>query len=225
METKIVFIFLQCQINKMDYDIKERIVEESCTLFKKYGIKAVTMDSLATHMGISKRTIYENFSDKDELVLTVMTWMSQQQIQKIYSLQENSESIIDLVFSIIDQVGNMMQEMNPVLFEDIKKYHHLVDRGTMKLMLQDNLALSLPLLQKGIEEGVFRPEINSDIVNRAIHFIFNMTGDFEHFPREMFTRGEVVRNVFVNFLRGISTSKGIELINKCEKETYIKNRD
>lgn len=209
----------------MDYNIKERIIEESCTLFKKYGIKAVTMDSLASHMGISKRTIYENFSDKDELVMTVMTWMGQQQFQMIYSLQENSESIIHLAFSIIDQVGRIMQELNPLLFEDIKRYHHMVDKGTMRLRIQDSLDLSLPLLIKGIEEGVFRPEINTEIVNRAMHKIFSMTGDFDHFPRELFTRGEVVRNVFINFLRGICTPRGIELVKKCEKEIYFKNDD
>jgi hypothetical protein len=152
-----------------------------------------------------------------------MSWMAQQQMQKITALQENSESIIHLVFSIIDQVGTMMQELNPLLFEDLKRYRHLFERTDIKLRMQDNLIPSLPLVLKGIEEGVFRPEINSDIVNRAAHAIFNMTGDFDHFPREKFSRGEVVRNVFVNFLRGISTSKGIELINKCEMETYKKN--
>lgn len=223
MKTEKVFTFLQDQNKKMDYDIKERIIAESCSLFKRYGIRAVTMDSLASHMGISKRTIYENFSDKDELVMTVMTWMGQQQIQKIYTLQEKSESTIHLVFSIIDEVGKMMQEFNPVLFEDLKRYHYLIERGTIKLRLQDNLDLSMPLLLKGIEEGVFRPDINPEIVNRAAHLIFNMTGNFDQFPRDMFTRTEVVRNVFINFLRGVSTPRGCELIDKCEKETYIKN--
>lgn len=204
----------------MEYDIKERIIEESCAQFKRYGIKAVTMDSLASHMGISKRTIYENFSDKDELVMTVMTWMGQKQMDIFRNLQNSSDSVIDMAFRIIENVGNMMQELNPLLFEDLKKYHHQVDKRTVKLRIQDNLSLSIPLLKKGIADGVFRSDINIDIVNRALHSIFKMTGDFDHFPRELFTRGEVVRNVFINFLRGISTDKGIELINKCEKETY-----
>ena len=209
----------------MDTDIKERIIEQACSMFKRYGIRAVTMDSLASQMGISKRTIYENFSDKDELVASVMNWMGQVNMGKINTLMNESETVIHAAFKIIEYVGGMMQELNPVLFEDLRKYHHFADQQTMKMNIQDNLSISLPLVVKGIEDGYFRKDINPDIVNRAIHSIFGMTGDFEHYPRELFRRDEVVRNVFINFMRGIATPLGVELIDKCEIETYIKNRE
>ncbi|MEZ4999197.1 MAG: TetR/AcrR family transcriptional regulator [Bacteroidales bacterium] len=208
----------------MEIDIKERIVEQACSMFKRYGIRAVTMDALASQMGISKRTIYENFSDKDELVASVMTWMGHVNMGKINGLMNESETVIHAAFKIIEYVGGMMQELNPVLFEDLRKYHHFADQQTMKMKIKDNLSLSLPQVKKGMDDGFFRKDINADIVNRAIHSIFGMTGDFEHFPRELFRREEIVRNVFVNFLRGIATTTGIELIDKCELETYIKNR-
>lgn len=206
----------------MVYDIRERIIEESCIQFKRYGIKAVTMDSLASHLGISKRTIYENFSDKDELVMSVMTWMGHKNLELMNTIVDGAESVIHMVFRIIIHVGSMMQELNPLLFEDLKKYHHMVDKQTVRLRVMDNLSLSHPLVEKGVADGLFRDDINIDIVNRAIHSIFSMTGDFDHFPRELFSRDEIVRNVFLNYLRGIATPVGIELINKCESETYTK---
>ena len=60
-------------------EIRERIIEGAAHLFKIYGIRAVTMDSLASHLGISKRTIYEVFSDKDELLVSVLQWMGEKQ--------------------------------------------------------------------------------------------------------------------------------------------------
>ncbi|MCA1756870.1 MAG: TetR/AcrR family transcriptional regulator [Bacteroidales bacterium] len=204
----------------MENGIKERIIEETCSLFTRYGIRAVTMDTIASQMGISKRTIYENFCDKDDLVLSVMTWMGTENMKTIKKLEEESETVIHLSFKVIEMVGSMMERFNPLIFEDLRKYHHLVEKNTERLRIQDNIALSRPFVTRGIREGFFRPDINPDLINRALHAVFQLTGDFNHFPRELFRRDEVVRSVYLNYLRGISTRAGIELIDKIETETY-----
>ncbi|MBS0010188.1 MAG: TetR/AcrR family transcriptional regulator [Bacteroidales bacterium] len=204
----------------MENGIKERIIEETCILFTRYGIRAVTMDTIASQMGISKRTIYENFCDKDDLVLSVMTWMGTENMKTIKNLEEESETVIHLSFKVIEMVGSMMERFNPLIFEDLRKYHHLVEKNTERLRIQDNIALSRPFVTRGIREGFFRPDINPDLINRALHAVFQLTGDFNHFPRELFRRDEVVRSVYLNYLRGISTQAGIELIDKIETETY-----
>jgi hypothetical protein len=117
-------------------------------------------------------------------------------------------------------VGGIMERFNPLLFEDLRKYHHLVEKNTERLKIQDNMALSRPFVIRGIREGIFRPDINPDLINRAIHAVFQLTGDFNHFPREQYRREEVVRGVYLNFLRGICTPAGSELIDKIEQETY-----
>lgn len=204
----------------MEYGIKDRIIEETCKLFTQYGIRAVTMDAIASHIGISKRTIYENFRDKDELVLSVITWMGTKNLEAIRKLEEESETVIHLSFKVIEMVGSMMERLNPLIFEDLHKYHHLVERSTKQLRVQDNIALSMPIVTRGISEGLFRPELNPDLVNRAMHAVFKLTGDFGQFPREQFKREEVVRGVYLNYLRGISTARGVDLINSIEAETY-----
>jgi AcrR family transcriptional regulator len=204
----------------MENGIRERIIGETCNLFTRYGIRAVTMDTIASQMGISKRTIYENFRDKDDLVLSVMTWMGTENMKTIKKLEEESETVIHLSFKVIEMVGAMMERYNPLLFEDLRKYHHLVEKNTERLKIQDNMALSRPFVIRGIREGIFRPDINPDLINRAIHAVFQLTGDFNHFPRELYRRDEVVRSVYLNFLRGISTRSGSELIDKIEQETY-----
>lgn len=204
----------------MESDIRERIIGETCNLFIRYGIRAVTMDTIASQMGISKRTIYENFRDKDDLVLSVMTWMGTENMQTIKKLEQESETVIHLSFKVIEMVGSMMERFNPLIFEDLRKYHHLVEKNTDRLKIQDNIALSRPFVTRGIREGIFRPDLHPDLINRAMHAVFQLTGDFSHFPRELYRRDEVVRSVYLNFLRGISTPTGIELIDKIEAETY-----
>ena len=75
-------------------DNKERIIEGAAELFRIYGIKSVTMDSLATHLGMSKRTIYEIFADKDELLIGVLKFMAEKQKELVKRVLDESENAI-----------------------------------------------------------------------------------------------------------------------------------
>jgi len=70
----------------------------------------------------------------------------------------------------------------------------------------------------GISQGIFRDEINVEIVSRAFRGIGSLTGDEELFPSERFMKRDLMRNIMVNFLRGISTPRGIELIDSMVNE-------
>jgi AcrR family transcriptional regulator len=108
----------------MDY--KNRIIEEAATLFRTYGIKTVTMDLLASNLGISKRTIYEVFGDKDELLIGVVQWMYEKQKEMMANILDESENVIVANFRMIDVMRDHFQNMSPSFLLDIKKYHHAV---------------------------------------------------------------------------------------------------
>ena len=107
-------------------DIKDRIIEGAADLFKTYGIKSVTMDSLANQFGISKRTIYEIFSDKDELLKAVLTRINQQQKEMIRKVLEESENSLVAIFRMLEINRDNFQSMSPAFLADLKKYHHEV---------------------------------------------------------------------------------------------------
>lgn len=198
-------------------DIKDRIIEGATELFTTYGIKSVTMDSLAAGLGISKRTIYEIFSDKDELLMEVLTGMAHKQKELIKRVLEDSENSIVAIFRLLEMNRDNFQSMSPAFQSDLKKYHHEVLMKKADKSEMPDYKNHQEVIDNGMREGLFRKDINPNLVNRCLFNIGKSIIDNELYPYELFSRRDVVRNVFINYLRGISTPKGLELINRLER--------
>jgi len=199
-------------------EIRNRIIEGAAQLFKNYGIKSVTMDSLASHLGMSKRTIYEAFADKDELLVSVLQWMAEKQKALVEKILDDSENAIYAIFRLLEWSRDHFQDMSPALQADLKKYHYeVLMKKTDKSKMPD-YRNNIKIIERGIKEKLFRKDINPDIVNRCLYSLGRATMDFELYPYEEFTRREVIKNVFINYMKGVSTREGIELINRLESE-------
>ena len=118
-------------------EIQERIITEAGRLFAMYGIRSVTMDTLAEEMGISKRTIYESFKDKDTLLDDVITYFQAQQFQMANEIIQNSENVVVALFKLVNEMITTMKQISPLFFQDIRKYHShiykkLQDKGDIR---------------------------------------------------------------------------------------------
>ena len=196
-------------------DIRNRIIEGAAQLFKTYGIKSVTMDSLANHLGMSKRTIYEIFSDKDELLAGVLQWMTGKQKTLVKRILDESENAIIAIFRLLESSRDHFQDMSPAFQSDLKKYHYDVVMQNTDKEIPD-YRNNMQVIERGIKERLFRKDINPDIVNRCLYSLGRSTMDYELYPFEEFSRNEVIKNVFINYMKGISTKEGIDLIDKLE---------
>lgn len=199
-------------------EIRNRIIEGAADLFKSYGIKSVTMDSLATHLGMSKRTIYEVFSDKDELTIGVLKWMAGKQKDLVKRILDESENSVVAIFRLLEINRDYMQGMTPAFQADLKKFHHDVLLKRTDEMEMPDYRNNQQLIEKGIKENLFRKEINPDLANRCLYNLGSSIMDNELYPFELFSRRDVIRNIFINYLRGIATTKGLALINELESE-------
>jgi AcrR family transcriptional regulator len=197
-------------------DIRDRIIEGAAELFKTYGIKSVTMDSLANYLSISKRTIYEAFSDKDELLVGVLKWMAEKQGELVKRVLDDSENAIVAIFKLLEINMTHFQDMSPAFQADMKKYYHDILMKKVDKFEVPDYRNNIQLIERGIKEKLFRKDINPDLVNRCLYSQVRSIMDQDLYPFEQFTRREVVKNVFINYLRGISTKEGVELINKLE---------
>ncbi len=195
-----------------------RIIAGAAELFRAYGIKAVTMDTIATHLGISKRSIYERFKDKDTLLYAVLDSMIIKQRKKIESILESSPDVISAVFNIIRISRDHAATMNPLISSDLKKYHSKVLKRLSETCGHPDHEAGVKILEKGIQQGIFRQEVDTEIVGRAFRGIAGLTGNEELFPPDMFMRRDIMKNVMVNYMRGICTEKGIKLIDSMENE-------
>jgi TetR/AcrR family transcriptional regulator, cholesterol catabolism regulator len=197
-------------------DNRERIIEGAADLFRVYGIKAVTMDSIAGHIGISKRTIYEVFADKDELLIGVLQSMAERQRELVNKVLKESGNAILAIFKLLEINREHFQNMSPAFQADMKKFHHdVLMKRTDKCEMPD-YRNNIKVIEQGIKQKLFRKEINADIVNRTLFNLGRSLMDNDIYPFEEFTRREVISNVFITYLRGISTQEGTELINVLE---------
>jgi AcrR family transcriptional regulator len=195
---------------------RERIIEGAAELFRVYGIKSVTMDSLANHLAISKRTIYEVFSDKDELLIGVLGWMAEKQKELVKRVLNESENAIVAIFKLLEINRDHFQQMSPAFQADLKRFHHEVLMKKADKYDIPDFRSNLEVIEKGIKEKLFRKDINADLVNRCMFYMGRTIMDNDIYPFEQFPRRDVIRNVLINYLKGISTSEGLDLINKLE---------
>ena len=204
-------------------DIKERILEKTHDLFMRYGIRAVTMDEIATQLGISKKTIYQFFTDKDEIVEAVTEQEVHSSQMECKRFQEDSENAVHEIFIAIEQMEEVLKAMNPLIMYDLEKHYPKAFKKLrdhkyrfMYQMIRENL-------DRGIKEELYRPEMNADIIAKqrieSAFLAFNQ----DVFPHNKYKISEVGNELGLFFLHGITTAKGKKMIDKYLHER-LKNK-
>ena len=131
-------------------EVRERILNTAEELFSKFGIRSVTMDEIASELGISKKTIYLNFEDKDAIVHEVASsrmTCEQTESERIY---KESENPIDQFFKEIEVFRTHAATLNPMVLYDLKKYHP----KTWQLFQQHKQSVFLEIVKRNLREGV-----------------------------------------------------------------------
>jgi AcrR family transcriptional regulator len=198
-------------------EIREKIIEGAGKLFIENGVRQVTMDAIAHSLLISKRTIYENFKDKDELLSTFLKESIIEHKKMLIEIMARSENVIDALFHFGKFNQEIEKNMNPCFVNDIKKYHPKVFRKVIDSDEIRNYEISFMIIKRGVDEGIFLNDLNIDIVNLFLHHIM------EFFPKvegKNFTNSEILQSVHLPYLRGICTTKGLQLI-----EAYLKREE
>src|SRR4051812_9665782 len=145
---------------------KERITEKAHELFNRYGIRSVSMDDIAAQLGMSKKTLYQYYADKDELVNAVFETQLTENRNQCVDCSKKGENAIQEVFLSFDMVQELLASMNPAVLFDLQKYH---PRGYLKFEEFRNNFLYKMIranLERGIREELYRPEIDTDILAR-----------------------------------------------------------
>ncbi|MEJ0102558.1 MAG: TetR/AcrR family transcriptional regulator [Bacteroidota bacterium] len=205
-------------------DQQQRITEKAHEMFMRFGIRSVSMDEIASQLGISKKTIYQFFTDKDALVDAVIDIELQGSEKECYDYKEQSENPVHEIFVATDMVLEMLKVMNPTLLFDLQKYH---PSAFKKINDHKNKFLYKVIrenLDKGVEEGYYRPEIDIDIITRFRIAAIFLTFNPELLPPGKHSAAEIVKETTMNFLHGLVTLKGLKLIQKYtqqrEKQLY-----
>ena len=191
----------------------------------RYGIKSITMDEVARHCNISKKTIYQFFPDKDALVKEIMEMHMNNDICKFQEIQKTGVSALEEVLMISEYMKKDMAEIHPSVLFDLKKYHSSAFEIFEKHRDCHFMETVKANLQRGINEGVYRKEIDVKIFARLrlieIEAMFNY---------DLFRDGESdlsrIQIYFIDhFVRGLVTPEGLIQWESISKNLYkgIKN--
>jgi AcrR family transcriptional regulator len=203
-------------------ELKDRIVATAFELFMKYGIRSITMDQISRHLGISKRTLYEIFTDKGELVREGIEYFTNIKKTEAKKTIKRSDNVIETIYILARKGEEMKQHINPLFFEDIRKYYPDVHASISTDSRHRDYSLTHDLLKKGIAEGLFKGGLDTELVNNFFHQVMNIVMNEEIFPRHRYTHEDIFRNIIMPYLIGISTEKGEVQIHKYfEKEIKL----
>ena len=201
-------------------EIREKIVHGAFDLFNKYGIRSVTMDDIARHLGMSKKTIYQSFSEKDEIVLAVTKLHQCMWEDRANHFAETSENAIQelLKFSLV--MRDQLKQLNPGLMFDLFKYHREAWQEWTTYKSKVIKQKIIDTMKRGVGEGYFRAGLNIDILATFRVEQVEMAFNDSIFPRDKFRFDEVQLQLFEHFIYGCLTHKGIDLFEETKRKLF-----
>lgn len=194
--------------------LRVKIIDASIGLFEKNGIKSVTMDDIASSFGISKRTLYEMFADKETLLMECVRRGQEEMDNYLKEVRENSDNVLEVLLKGYQRNIEKFHGTNKRFFEDIKRYpraYNLIKNGDSR-SAEDTVSF----FRQGVKQGYFRDDINFAIVGLLVREQLDVLMSTDLCNKYPFL--EVYESIMFTSLRGISTEKGAVLLDKFISE-------
>jgi AcrR family transcriptional regulator len=204
--------------------MKERIIQGAAELFLRYGIRSISMDDIAAHLSISKKTIYQFFREKDEIVNEVVRLEIASDLRIMQEIAANASDALDEIMNAMDAMKEILSRMNPNMVYDVRKYHLAAWKMFTRFREVDILQIVESNLKKGIREGIYQPENDVKVLARLRVEEIEMGFNPRLFPPAQFSLHQVEMELLRHFLSGILTAKGMKLLverklNQKQKKT------
>ncbi len=200
-------------------DIKKKeILEQALKLFMRLGVKSMTMDDVATHLRVSKKTLYEHFTDKNDLVEQVVASVCKHHRTNIDAICARGLNAIDENHEITKFIVSQIGGVHPSVQFDLQKYHpkawEILDHSEQN----DIHRCVTSNLKKGLKDGLYRDDLDVEVITRLYIARMDVTWDGRVFPPEQFNISEVLWKHFEYHIRGIASKKGLDYIEKKVKK-------
>ena len=190
--------------------LRERIIEKAMQEFSMHGIRAVKMDDLAADLGISKRTLYEIFKDKETLLLEGIKEYYNRKREYLFDYAEENHDVMEIVLEAYRMKVEEVRSVNPAFYQDLIKYPKVT--RFMKESQEASRTAFLDFMNRGVEDGYFRKDVNYQLVPH----IFDALGQhvLNNSLLQQYSVEELYSNFFLIALRGFCTDKGQHVIDK-----------
>ena len=188
--------------------LKGRILEAAMKAFAERGVKAVRMDDVSQMLSISKRTLYELYTDKEELLYQGVVKYDQDNRKHLTAFIEQASSVMDIIIETYQRRVVSIGSVNPQFYEDIQKYPKVVEY--LNKEREHAYDQFLGFLQRGVREGYFREDVDYELVTQMFNAINTFVMNQHLLSR--YSIQQVFANMLLVPLRGFCTEKGLQVI-------------
>ena len=191
-------------------ELRKRVLQQAVKSFFSQGIRHVHMDDIAASLSISKRTLYELFQDKQQLLLEVMCLQRNEMHDYMEKIASKADNALEVIFAFYEKKSSELCEMNPAFFQDLKKYPEVLEFLRQEQRISD--AAAVEHFRQGVEQGIFRDDINFDIIAKAMSMQLDVLvySDLtDYYPLT-----DIYSEITKLHMRGITTEKGARMVDR-----------
>lgn len=195
-------------------DLKARIIDVAFAAFMRDGLRAVRMDDLSALLGISKRTLYECFADKEELLLACIRHHQACKRQLLSDYASGGKSAVEVLFRFFQEGAKTLENVNPRYFAELTKYKRVI--AYLRERREREREDACRFYRQGVEQGVFRSDVNFEVYHALMSM---MTDGFLYNEVELpYSVPDMMKVIVDVNLRGICTEKGLEMLKRLAAE-------
>lgn len=199
---------------------KEYIIEITTQLYLKNGVKSVTIADITKELSTSKRTIYNHFLDKTDLMQACIE-------QYLAGIRSSNDDIINNCDSAIEAMGMIHQHIlkradygNANFYKDVLRYFPSVLKDSYEKNSKFAFRELLYLAKWGAKEGLFRKDLDPEVIMATVQTLLKLCNNTKTFPSEQFSKPRLTEGILVTYLRGLCTEKGLLEVEK-HKHLYL----
>lgn len=204
--------------------MEEKLIQLSRSLFSKYGIKSISMDEISREAGISKKTLYQFFTSKEELVDKLITQFITEHLALLEECNNNSGNAVEIISKRVKGPYSLLTEFSLTFYFDLRKYFPMSWKRVVEYFRSDVQKAIRVNIEKGMEEGLYRNDLNIDFIT---HLRFHQLS-YSILPVETTElpqlRPENIEDLTLHFLYGITTLKGRELLESVFSKKDFKEQ-
>lgn len=193
-------------------ETKAQILQQSERLFMRYGIRSVTMDDIARELGISKKTLYQHVENKLDLIEQIFKHWSEVEQQDVLQISVEAGNAIEEIIQIARYMIERLRLLSPTVRYDLQKYYMSVHRKIEQVHEEQSLQLITSNIERGQEQGLYRPNIQPDVVAKLFMITATSVGNIEQFPLSQYDLDLLVRQLFLYHIHGIASSRGLQVL-------------
>lgn len=197
-------------------------LERILAMFKRYGIRSITMDDIARELGISKKTLYHDFEDKNDLIGQVINFDLKQSRKFLEEVYRTDLDAIQEIFLVNKLIHQDRSRYSPTFFYDLKRYFPAIYQEWLEDKRQNMFSLIVGNLQKGKQEGVYRKDIHEQTIGKLYMARMEMLDSTEIIDEHQTLSAEFMQEIFTYHLHGICNENGLKTLAEFKEKSANK---